>query len=193
LNSEILPKIILREREPISHTSVGKALNTRYDAIDVYLGASELLATDARDKVCAFLGLAEELNGNIKPDYSLTIQRTYQKLGECFISLGLGSSIIATADLARLDSKDLPSWCLDLSHSGKCAALFQYAKVYKWSLRASGDSPGLYRVGPALSELTVSGIIFDTITALGPAMIEPPDSNHVEVMLHWIQDTRKFI
>ena len=178
---------------------MSRVVRANVDTIDFFLGSSEMLVTNPRDRVYAFLGLSKDLDKLIKPDYALTIQETYYDLSRCLISQGFGKSLVANAGLSRLRLEGLPSWCLDLDFSkandlGK-ASLFEYGKVHRLHLRASSDSTGTYNIGPKPSELTVVGLRVDRIQQLGPTRISSPPRAKARLLagMGWLRDTRRFL
>ena len=182
--------------DAIANTAFAKALRVRYDTIDFFLGSSDLLVTDPRDKVYAFLGLARTPDDQIKPDYGLSVQETYYNLSKCLVLQNLGRSLIATTGLAWRQTESLPSWCLDLNflqQDGKHrSSLFQYAKVYGLHLQAGSASLGKYIIGPASSELTVMGVKVDVIKELGPARVEEKGF-YMRSMLSWMKESRQLL
>lgn len=71
-------------------------------------------ATDFRDKIYAVRGLASDQDQFPLPDYTLSLEATYESYAKALVQQGLGLDCIQRAGFGRTE-RDLPSWVPDWS------------------------------------------------------------------------------
>ena len=177
-------------------TGIGNTLRRQDDAViivDIFFVGSDLLATDPRDRVYAFLGLAGAFGRLIKPDYSLSIQESYRNLSKLLVSQGFGRSLMPYAGLGHHVTEGLPSWCFDLSDSENAGkSLHVSTRLFGLYFEDRDALQTGFRCGPKEFELTVTGCKVDTIQALGPARFPVPTVYAEQQRIEWLRTTWTF-
>jgi hypothetical protein len=171
------------------------------------------LATDARDKIFAFCGLAEQLPKGLRIDYRTDVPAVYQDVARHILHHELNLDLLSqspTLCSARLPG--LPSWMPDwsksmtekVSHSWAPAALslarkgnsndqerpraLRFAAAAKTSFQPQFINHGYH--------LVVRGYAFDTITEMGEVFegvdLPPPATDLMGVARGWVDFIRTF-
>ena len=95
------------------HDAVGMRLPNLLTLMTVF---RSLDATDPRDKIYAFRGLAVDRDSSSLPDYSRSVEEVYCDFASFFIKQGYGMQLLVEAGLSR-SQRPLPSWVPDWSLS----------------------------------------------------------------------------
>jgi hypothetical protein len=144
-------------------------------------------ATDARDKVYAFTGLACDTPNCLKdPDYKERPNELYMRTTRAIIETTGVLDVLSYASSTE-KNLDLPSWAPDWSIIPRLSPLkartaqpFNARDYDKNLYRASGDTKSTPKPLSNALVLSLSGFIVDEITLVGSAMTEQ-DSNLVAV------------
>jgi hypothetical protein len=165
---------------------------------DLLVESRSKYATDPRDKVFAFYGLATDGHEDSpEADYSKSVERVYREVTKDIIIRDSNLSIIEYAGLSRL-RLDLPSWCVDWTFGeGDDNNRPVPVRTLNWLIEKFNPSPsniaGQYGLNPSasgsdpmeatfnesLSKLQCRGIKLDRISTVGVGATE---DNYVEAL-----------
>lgn len=98
--------------------------------VDLVSTFRSLDATDPRDKIYAFRGLASDEAISPIPDYTRSIEDVYMAYARFFIQQGDGIKVLQEAGLSR-SGRALPSWCPDWGFSTSWQT-YNYGKHSTW-------------------------------------------------------------
>lgn len=149
--------------------------------LDLVTTFRSLDATDPKDKIYAFRGLASDGELSPLPDYSKTSEEVYLHYAMYFVKQGLGLELLADAGLGR-SKRPLPSWVPDWSMSSSWQT-FNFSNKSSWvSLNGMKGRERTTRGEVALctedpKALVASGAIFDEISSLGSSVSNTFDYN----------------
>lgn len=135
-----------------------------------------LNATDPRDKIYAFRGLASDENESPLPDYAKSVEQVFVDFAAFFVRRGLTGQLLLEAGRNRT-VRNVPSWVPDWSNN-ESWQIYSYAKQSAWlslnSLRqrsAEKKSPVTTTVGVVeAGQLKTRACFVDDIDALSSAV-----------------------
>jgi hypothetical protein len=144
----------------------------------------EFQATDSRDFVYAFLGLMQDPDGLLKPDYSLSLREVFTLTIRVFIERSQVLDVLNLVSGVEYSSaRDLPSWAVDWSGEGRNITL---CNPKRWTeFRASVNSK--YILNPECANparLRVHGKVIDIIKWM---------STHAHEKYYYLDPSRKFL
>ncbi|KFA78820.1 hypothetical protein S40288_05485 [Stachybotrys chartarum IBT 40288] len=124
-------------------------------------------ATDPRDKIYAFRGLAADGDSSPLPNYSQAVEEVFLDYATFFVKQGFGAQLLSEAGLSR-SNKSLPSWVPDWSFSVSWQT-FNYSKAQTWvsleimdaSIAASNSNATIRGNQPGI--LNAQGCVVDRI------------------------------
>ena len=147
------------------------------------------LATDARDRVFALIGLARN-NGaiSVQPDYSKTTSEGYRDVtGQLIVQEQSFSLLTLVEDISQCDKEhSLPSWCPDYSSPQRLQRLVIFGyPMGRIRYSAAGLMTASTRCEPGSPVLTVKGHLADEIQTVSTSSFSDV-RKHSEVMLNWL-------
>ena len=142
-------------------------------------------ATDPRDKVFSFIGLASDsATMGILPDYSLKTTEVYQKVAiQLAKAHGLSIVLSLAGDTNFLTKpplySELPSWVPDWSHRAAKPPMYM-------NFRAGGPTVEKYALDDVQKALTVQGKFIDRVAHVNELSDRPQgiERNHKEVQMY---------
>ncbi|CAM1505801.1 Fc.00g114380.m01.CDS01 [Cosmosporella sp. VM-42] len=140
------------------------------DLFDLVTTFRSLDATDPRDKVYAFRGLAADQDLSPLPNYARSVEDVYLDYATYFVKQGFGIRLLADAGVSR-SGRSLPSWVPDWSYNISWQT-FNFTKQSSWtSLKAirETETPKDAQVSLGKDDsriLTVFGTVIDEIVEL---------------------------
>jgi hypothetical protein len=144
----------------------------------------EFQASDPRDFVYAFLGLLQNPDGLLQPDYSRSLRDVFTSTTRAFIERSQVPDVLGLASGVEYSSaRDLPSWAVDWSGEGLTVALCNPKRLT--AFRASGRSG--YKPDPTCANparLRVHGKVIDRIEWM---------STHALEKRYYLDPSRKFL
>ena len=126
---------------------------------------SHFKATDCRDKVFALLGLSQDADDQLQPDYNTNAQQVFQKAAQYLLLHNSFIYLLSKAGVGFLTGpSSLPSWVPDFEQSD----VNLYGAYYHQSVhfQAAGDSKPIVSAGTSDKSIIVEGIRIDTISKL---------------------------
>jgi hypothetical protein len=146
----------------------------KYLLIELLSAFRNLQASDPRDKVYAFLGMAADVDKSPRPDYSQSTEQIYHSFARYFVSQGQGMELICEAGRSRSRSRSplkFPSWVVDWSYNADTQA-FHYSKGSSWTHLApqarNFAAEVLLTDNPSI--ISASGTIIDSIDGTTPGI-----------------------
>ncbi|KAF4457147.1 hypothetical protein FALBO_15265 [Fusarium albosuccineum] len=125
---------LLAYRGKMNMTNMGDLQGTNPDnlpkLLDLLATFRSLDATDPRDKIYAFRGLAADRDLSPLPDYSKPVEQVYINYASFFIKQGLGSHLLSDAGQSR-SKRTLPCWVPDWGFNLSWQT-FNFAKRSTW-------------------------------------------------------------
>lgn len=174
--------------EPVSQTAFASALETlqqlfnsrriisqgKQDLLDLIVGNKDRTATDPRDKVYAYLGLAHDIPTKFVK-YELPLKDWTIHISTRLIQYSMDLEIIrhATPSGMARDDKErmngLPSWCPDWTQSTKSRISYitgqRFDRLHeRFAASAQTKNKPFF---PTVEILGVSGVVCDTIMQVG--------------------------
>lgn len=143
----------------------------QYTLLQLVSTFRNLEATDPRDKIYAFVGLASDWDKVPRPDYSQTVEEVYLTFARYFVSQGQGMELICEAGTSR-SSLDTPSWAVDWSYKTDFYAT-HFSKGSNWTCLANQprkmtDAEVHLTDDPSI--ISAKGIIVDTVVGTTPGV-----------------------
>lgn len=165
------PKLVAKRRTP--HREEG--------ALSIMVDHHLHDLADPRDRVYALLGLIDDNNFGIVPDYSLSVEDVYREFSEQCVLSGLGTILITTWAGTTSDSKSaLPSWCLDLLQPFPAVPVNRMATGVGMRFKAGGKLRDTTKLTDRPGVLSVTAAFVDTVSNL--ASKTKQDFNSVETL-----------
>lgn len=142
----------------------------RYSLLTLLSTFRSLQASDPRDKIYAFHGMAADVDGLPKPDYSQSVEQIYHSFARYFVSKGQGMEVLCEAGTSR-SSLDIPSWVVDWSYTADFYTL-HHSKGRSRACLAKQVRKSNAEVVLTDDPSTVSakGAIVDTVSGTTPAV-----------------------
>jgi hypothetical protein len=130
------------------------------------------LATDARDKLYALLGLVFDGDRFIpQPNYDLSIEETYTNFSTALIEKGLPLDFIYLRTSNRGIHDSLPSWVVDWSDLNDALAREEFRHISTLPAFSTSHLNQQNQAHASKTNLVVHGSIFGTIDGLSSAFL----------------------
>jgi hypothetical protein len=99
------------------------------DLLDLVVSHRERAATDPRDKVFAFMGMANYNAGDVRPDYMSSVAKVYTHFTIGEMSARRNLAVLGLAELDNRRIPDLPSWSADWSGTSRRPEIQEVSKM----------------------------------------------------------------
>ena len=169
-------------------SAFGKLTARGSDPLIIVASGDLFEVTDSRDRIYALIGLIDENNYGLTPDYTLPIEDIYCQFTKRCIASGTGLRLISTfAGAAIRVTAGLPSWCMDFGPGRDDALPFnEVAEAQSRSFATASEVPNCLMIQNGQQDsLRLQGVFVDTITALGP--LQDKDGIWPGTLLEWLQ------
>ena len=174
--------------QQMQKSAFGKLTTRSSDPLIIMAAGDDFEVTDSRDHIYALLGLIDENNYGLTPDYTLPVEDIYCQFTKHCIASGTGLRLISTFAGAAIRVTDgLPSWCMDFGPGRDDALPFnEVAEAQSRAFAIASQEPNFLMIQNGQQDsLSLQGVFVDTITALGP--LHAKDGIWPRTFLEWPQ------
>lgn len=143
---------------------------TGLSLIELLCRFRELQATDRRDKIYAFRGLALDRESAPVVDYRQSVEHIFLDFARCFVRSGKGLQVLAQAGISRSDI-NIPSWVPDWGFSNPLQHYFNVHTSGSARLKTfhcGGEQKSDVQLGSEGVTVVVRGIFFDKVARVSP-------------------------